>query len=346
MSGFRANDNQISTKRSSWMRRTLFVVASLALLLGCTSEPEVDSVDPPVSQALVGDSGKPGAQGMPPQIQSLQLTPLRPQPGELVQARVKLSKTGQDAVDLDFVWSIEGKPVRARSEAVRFPAARKGDRIEVRVTATDPQGLKSEAMAFVRVGNQPPAVLGVELSRGGLPGSGSILEASVRSHDPDGDELRLIYEWRVNGRRVSGRLSSLEVGDLRRGDEVQVMVVADDGDDHSDQTVSRVFRVENSPPRITSTPTNESDNGAFFYQVRATDQDLDRGLIYRLIEGPSGMSLGRLGGELTWDPGPGQAGVHRITLQVEDRHGGRTVQSFELTIRDEGLSQELASARN
>ena len=33
-------------------------------------------------------------------------------------------------------------------------------------------------------------------------------------------------------------------------------------------------------------------------------------------------------------------------LQVEDRHGGRTMQTFELTIRDQDRSQELASARN
>ena len=336
----------IPAKRSSCRRAALVGGLCLGLLVGCSSNLEPDPGDQVASESAEIISEESGIRALPPQIQSLQLTPLRPQPGELVQALVKVKNPEDAALDLDFVWSIEGDRVRARSDAVRFPSARKGDRIEVRLTATDSNGLKSEAAAFVRVGNQPPSILGVDLSRRDLSEPGSVLEASVQSHDPDGDELRLIYEWRVNGRRVPGRLSSIETDDFRRGDEIQVMVIADDGDDHSEQTVSRVFRVENSAPRITSIPNNESDSTSFFYQVRAKDEDFDRGLIYSLLESPAGMTIGRLGGELTWSPGPNQAGTHKITLQVEDRHGGRTRQTFELTIRDQDHSRELASARN
>ncbi|MEE3327631.1 MAG: Ig domain-containing protein [Myxococcota bacterium] len=319
----------------------------LALIVGCTSETTSDSVKRAEQDAPEMASVDREPSGGPPQIQSLHLVPPRPRPDELVQARVKVKKADEEsAVDLDFEWSLAGDRVRARSEAVRFPGARKGDRIEVRVRATDPQGLTSEATAFARIGNQPPSLLGVELSRGSRSGSGSVLETSVQTHDPDGDDLRLIYEWRVNGRRVPGRLSSLDTGDLRRGDEVQVVVIADDGDDHSEQGVSEVVRVENSAPRITSNPNNKSSNGSFFYQVEADDPDLDRGLIYSLVEAPKGMTIGRLGGELTWSPGPKQGGVHAVTIRVEDRHGGSALQTFELTIHDHESSQELASARN
>ena len=336
----------IPASRSSWSLAAVVGALCLGLVMACSSKPESNPRYQEASDSVESISVESGIPVLPPQIQSLHLTPLRPQPGELVQALVKVKKSEETALDLDFAWSIGGERVRARSDAVRFPAARKGERIEVRVTATNSHGLTSEAAAFIRVGNQPPSVLGVDLSRRDLSEPGSVLEASVQSHDPDGDELRLIYEWRVNGRRVPGRLSSIETSDLRRGDEIQVVVIADDGDDHSDQTVSRVFRVENSAPRITSTPNNESGSASFFYQVRAKDEDLDRGLIYSLVEAPAGMSIGRLGGELTWSPGPNQAGVHKITLQVEDRHGGSTLQTFELTIRDQDRSQELASARN
>lgn len=336
----------IPVKRSSWRFAALAGGLCLGLLMGCGPNSGSDSGDHEASDSVESISANSDVPVLPPQIQSLQLTPLRPQPGELVQALVKVKKSEEGALDLDFAWSIAGDHVRARSDAVRFPAARKGDRIEVRLTATDSNGLTSEATAFVRVGNQPPSVLGVDLSRRDLSEPGSVLEASVQSHDPDGDELRLIYEWRVNGRRVPGRLSYMETSDFRRGDEIQVAVIADDGDDHSEQTVSRVFQVENSAPRITSTPNNQSDDASFFYQVRAKDEDFDRGLIYSLVEAPVGMTIGRLGGELTWSPGPNQAGLHKVTLQVEDRHGGRTMQTFELTIRDQDRSQELASARN
>ena len=325
----------------------LFLWAVLpAFLVSCSSEPTPDSMGREERSLVERVSIKSPSSDLPPQINSLRLTPRRPKPNELVQAFVELEEPGERPVDLDFAWSISGNPVRARSDAVRFPSARKGERIEVRVTATDERGLTSEATAFARVGNRPPVLLGVDLSSGARSGSSLAFEASVQSHDPDGDDMRLLFEWRVNGRRVPGRVSLLETDGLRRGDEITVAVIADDGDDHSEPLISRGVRVENSPPEITSSPNNESANGSFFYQVQAQDQDLDRGLIYSLVEAPKGMTLGRLGGELVWNPGLDQGGVHSVTIRVDDRHGGSVLQTFELTIADQEPSQELAAVES
>jgi hypothetical protein len=346
MSNFRTREtlNQANHVRAG----SLFVLwAVLAVLLaGCSTESVPDSIGREEGSLAESDSINSPSSDLPPQITSLRLIPLRPQPGELVQAFVELEKPGERTVDLDFAWSISGNPVRARSDAVRFPSARKGERIEVRVTATDERGLRSEATAFARVGNRPPVLLGVDLSNGARSGSAVAFETSVKSHDPDGDDLRFLYEWRVNDRRVPGRVSFLEGEGLRRGDEIKVVVIADDGDDQSDPVVSRVARVGNSPPEITSSPNNQSANGSFFYQVQAEDPDLDRGLIYSLVESPKGMTIGRLGGELVWDPGSDQDGVHAVTIRVEDRHGGSALQTFELTIGDQEPSQKLAAAKS
>ena len=153
----------IPLKRSSWRFAALVGGLCLGLLLGCGSNSVSDSGDHEASASVERISENSAIPVLPPQIQSLQLTPLRPQPGELVQALVKVKKPEEGALDLDFSWSIAGDHVRARSDAVRFPAARKGDRIEVRLTVTDSNGLTSEATAFVRVGNQLPSVLGVFL---------------------------------------------------------------------------------------------------------------------------------------------------------------------------------------
>lgn len=321
-------------------------VVPLALLASCSSESTPDSIGREERSLVERVPINSPSSNLPPQINSLQLNPLRPQPNELVQAFVELENSGERSVDLDFAWSLSGNPVRARSDAVRFPSARKGERIEVRVTATDERGLTSEATAFARVGNRPPVLLAVDLSNGARSGSAVAFEASVQSHDADGDELRLLFEWRVNGRRVPGRVSFLETEGLRRGDEIKVIVIADDGDDHSEPVVSQGMRVENSPPEITSTPSNESADGSFFYQVQAQDPDLDRGLIYSLVEAPKGMTIGRLGGELLWDPGLEQGGVHSITIRVDDRHGGSALQTFELTIADQESPQNLAAAQS
>jgi len=322
---------------------------AMALLLGCSAEPLAgrgrDASPASAEVAAVDVAGRADPEEIaPPQIVSLRLDPVRPKPNEPVRAVASLRRAEGAGIDLDYEWKWAGQTVRAHGDSVRFPASQKGDRIEVIATATDEWGRRSQATAFGRVGNRPPVLLGLDLSGGGEVGPGQAIEASLKAHDPDGDELRLLYDWRVNGRRSPVRESSLPTRGLRRGDEIQLSVSADDGDDRSAQLVSEIVRVGNSPPEIVSDPNNDSKEGSFFYQVRAQDRDHDRGLVYSLVRGPAGMSISRLGGELSWDPRPDQGGVHVVTVRVEDRHGGASTQTFELTISEQTDPQELAAA--
>ncbi|MAI79463.1 MAG: hypothetical protein CL917_11015 [Deltaproteobacteria bacterium] len=282
------------------------------------------------------------AEGSPPQIESLRVEPRRPTSEQLIRAVAKLRGASSDLVSFDYEWRLNGQKVRARTDAVKFPSAQKGDRFEVIAIATDSAGRKSQATAFGRIGNRPPVVLDLELLTGSETRPGDIVNTKVRAHDPDGDDLRMIYEWRVNGRRVSDGDSSYDTADLRRGDLIQVTVNVDDGDDHSERRVSNEVEIANSPPQIVSDPGKASIGSSFFYQLRATDSDYDRALTYTVVEGPMGMEIDRLGGELTWMPGPSQGGVHRVMVQVEDRHGGAASQSFDITITDEAEPRDLA----
>lgn len=318
-----------------------------ALLLACSSEPVSEperersqTPSPPIQAAGQPDS----ASVAPPRIDSLRLEPVRPKPDEPVRAVASVRGADGVAVDIDFEWKLKGKTLRAHGDSVRFPASRKGDRIEVIATATDPWGRISRATAVGRVDNRSPVIMSVNFPVEDEISPGQNLEASVEARDPDGDGLRFSYDWRINGRRSSVRDSSLPTQGLKRGDEIQLSVRADDGDDHSDLFVSRIVRIGNSPPEIVSEPGNDSNQDSFFYQVQARDPDHDRGLIYSLVRAPDGMSINRLGGELTWRPQSNQGGVHVVTVRVEDRHGGASTQTFELTITDEVQSQEIAAA--
>ena len=110
----------ISAKCSSMGGFALVCALCLGVQVGCSSESEPDRVQEELSDVAERVSAESGMTGQPPQIQSLQLTPLRPQPGELVQALVEVKKQDETALDLDFSWSIDGDRVRARSDAVRF----------------------------------------------------------------------------------------------------------------------------------------------------------------------------------------------------------------------------------
>jgi hypothetical protein len=85
----------------------------------------------------------------------------------------------------------------------------------------------------------------------------NVKKASV---DPDGDAVRLKYDWMVDGKPhpTGVETSSIAAGDLRKGQLWQVSVTATDGE-LSAKAVSATVTVGNSPPgkpRIAIRPLN------------------------------------------------------------------------------------------
>jgi hypothetical protein len=81
---------------------------------------------------------------------------------------------------------------------------------------------------------------------------GHALEARVETSDPDGDPVRLEFEWRVNGGTISRGSSPVHAPqNLQKGDEVEVVVTAHDGRDPSAAMIAG-RRVGNRPPVIRS----------------------------------------------------------------------------------------------
>ncbi len=75
-----------------------------------------------------------------------------------------------------------------------------------------------------------------------------------------------------------------------------------------------------------------SEDGVFRYKVAAEDRDGDAQLQFRLKDAPAGMSIHPIRGDVTWSPAPDQAGTHTISVIVDDLHGGRSSQTFEVTV--------------
>jgi hypothetical protein len=87
----------------------------------------------------------------------------------------------------------------------------------------------------------------------------------------------------------------------------------------------------NQFPEILSTPRQQIQLGkTYFYQIEASDPDNDP-LTYRLIDPPSGLELDDQG-QISWTPGSGDLGVHRISLEVDDGRGGIIGQTFDLNV--------------
>jgi hypothetical protein len=267
-----------------------------------------------------------------PVIENVLLSPKVPLPGTEIRAVVEASDSDGDALRYRYVWSHNGREVSSGDKAAVFLVdLKKGDRIEVSVTASDGRLESQPFIARSKTGNRAPVLSAVSLDPFGDVRAGEVIDATPHASDPDNDSLDFTYRWLVNDRKA-GRDRSLDTSGLKRGDKVQVQVVADDGRDQSREVTSPVLMLGNSPPLITQLPAARFDDGTFQYTFVAKDPDGDRHLRFFLEKGPTGMRMDAIGGVLTWTPTPSQAGVHPIEVGVKDGKGEGTTFTFELTV--------------
>lgn len=324
----------------------LSIISGIGLcLIACGSE---EPAPKPSANAIVpsaGDAESPAAAAGSgaPVIQRVALTPPVPMPGSDIKAVVDVTDPDGDDVRLDFRWSRNGKEVQSGTRGSLYLVdLAKGDRIEVEVTATDGLNESQPVIARASTGNRAPVLSAVMLEPFGDVRAGQTVTASPIANDADNDALTYRYEWTVNGKK-KGSDRTFETRGLRRGDNVQVTVVASDGSAESREKQSPVLRLGNSPPVITQLPSRGAEDGTFKYTFVARDPDGDRHLRFFMEKGPTGMRIDPITGVLTWTPQADQAGVHPIEVGVKDGSGEGSTFTFELTVR--ATPQQAPAAR-
>lgn len=303
--------------------------------LGCGGEEsaapaaQVESWSRPEARASEGGN-------RPPTIASIEFDPEPAVAGRRLSSRVESSDPDQDKVDLEYVWSIDGRRIDATSSAIDLPDDLvRGARISLAVKAVDEASASTEFEASVTVGNRPPRMqeIGIRV----VPGEGEDLGdwvADPLASDPDGDDVEFRYEWRL-GERVVGDDDRLSRTGWKRGDSLTLVVWPADGEEEGDELESAPFQIGNSPPSIRSKPPGLDSSGRFVYAIEAEDPDGDRGLRYSLIRGPESMAVDPFSGEVTWQASESDAGEHEVTVEVEDRKGGSTRQTFFVAVEVE-----------
>jgi hypothetical protein len=290
-------------------------------------------------------------EGTAPVLLGVRLRPDPPEAGEVVRAVARV-EDGDGGYELDYVWSVGDRRIEDETGAIELPRLRKGERVEVAVTARNDAGTSETLFAAAEIENTPPTVFDLSVQekyRDGDELAG--WEANAWARDPDGDDVELVYTWYLNGRPTEVDTTVFPTDELKRGDRVSVQVVASDGEDESEVAESGVLEVGNSAPEIVSTPPLLDEDGLFTYEVEVVDADGDRGFRYELVEGPQGMRIDAFRGTITWKPDERQAGKHRVAFAVTDRNGGRSTQSFLLPVvvkeidLDGGSAQPPARAR-
>ena len=256
------------------------------------------------------------------------LTPAVPTSADSVRATLRSAASHREGTAASWKWFLNGSEQRIASDTMAAGSAKKGDEIQVEATVARPGGTVAVRSRKVRMANAFPRVTGAVLSDLS-PGKGEPLVATASSEDPDGDAIRLIFRWRINGKVVQeGENPELRLSTAKKGDEVYCEVVPNDGEATGPTLVTPIVTVRNTPPIIRSTPPSRSGpDGVFYYRVMADDPDGDQ-LGFTMTEGPKGASFDA--GTFRWAPPAGFPGTVPIVLRVSDGAGGEARQEFVL----------------
>jgi hypothetical protein len=309
-------------------------ITALTAALGCGSDPE-PVAEAPVTQAeRASEPDRAKAGNQPPRIDDIRFEPETPLPGQPMQALVKASDDDGDDVWFEYRWRIDGRDASARAQGqdLDLADAVKGQTVEVEVVASDGQDESRPYSKRVELANRTPEIVEIDLEPGREVVAGTPVVVFPSGSDPDGDPLTYRYAWTVNGRDLRDVGALLETQRLRRGDEIRVRVIANDGQTDSEMVEVPSVVVVNGPPRVVSTPPGNLEGGVFRYEVSAQDPDGDPNIEFRLEGAPSGMRIDTYSGLITWTPTSEQAGVHSVTVFAEDMHEGVGEQVFEVRV--------------
>lgn len=181
----------------------------------------------------------------------------------------------------------------------------------------------------IKGANRQPVVTSVLLSPNVVV-PGVVVRVDVEASDPDQNEIRLLYTWKINGEVVAEQSGEeFDTTSLHKGDLLTVSVIPDDGKEPGQPLDSNGILIQNRPPEIISMPTAGVSSGHFQYQVIAKDPDNDP-LQFSLEGAPAGMTIDPAG-LIQWDVPRCLQGKQQVRLIVSDGSAS-CFQTFNLNL--------------
>ena len=255
---------------------------------------------------------------------------------DTVSSEFAVSDPDGDRVTVRYQWLANGSPVEGQTSAtLALSSLKRGDRVSLEIVPTDTRGFNGATYRTdaVVVGNTPPAGKRVTIEPA-VAKPGDTLRAVIEGSDPDGDPIRYLIEWWVNGQSTGTPSNeqeqrTLATENLKRGNVVVVGVTPYDAVSRGRFLVSDPLVLLNRPPAITSSPTAPTVR-AYVYAVTATDPDNDP-LTFKLDTAPSDMTIERSTGKISWFIPPNLKGPQQVRVSVDDGNEGQAFQEFTIS---------------
>lgn len=249
--------------------------------------------------------------------------------GATKDSHVTVKVKGVSPSDLSFQWIVNGAEIEgATKDVLNYPELKKGDRVQVRVLVKGKHALISEPLT---ISNMIPGIQKAKVVPR-TPKKGDDLKVEAETFDGDGDRVSLMYEWSLNGERISEKSELLKTSvlSIKRGDKLSVKITPTDGQQEG-EPVSIYSIIANSPPKVSPQIKAEFNGLVYTSKIIAEDPEGDT-LTYTLKKAPEGMTIDSKSGVITWQVKPEDKGEHEITVSVSDGQGGEVVVLFTTTI--------------
>jgi hypothetical protein len=192
-----------------------------------------------------------------PSISSVTLSPTVPREGDTITASIMGgSDDDGDSISYRYTWWINGVS-RATSASLSSASFQKHDTVQLEVTPSD--GIDDGGAvrsATLTVANSAPTFTDLALSPEDASLGGTLTALPTGWYDADGDPESYRYEWTVDG-VVEGSAGTLDLSPFGLGAEVQVEVIAHDGEDAG--------TVMTSDPLVISRIALADEAAAIFY---------------------------------------------------------------------------------
>lgn len=206
-------------------------------------------------------------------------------------------------------------------------------------------GPAMRAEATGRAGNRAPSIASLRLDPADPVGGGRV-RALATVRDPDGDRVELRYRWWAGGRALPDGGDALTLPALRRGDAVEVRLVASDGRLESEEARAEA-RVANRRPELRNVaifPLRQVTRGdPVAATPDASDPDGDP-LDFDYTWLVNGRALGEGGRELaTRDLEPGDRIQARVRARDAESHSDPIETAIVTVVRGNAAPVILSS---
>lgn len=155
--------------------------------------------------------------------------------------------------------------------------------------------------------------------------------AKAAAFDHDGDDVRLVFKWMVNGQELLENSPVLKGDRFRAGDRVSLKVTPSDGHDEGKPFFSQAIVIPHASPTFVSTPPTDFQGRVYRYSAKAVDPDGGT-LTYSLISAPSGMTIDSALGSVVWPVRDDDPIDQVVEIRVENSSGGSAAQKFALRV--------------